>query len=150
MGLIETINADMKDAMRAGDTLKRDTLRMVIAGFKNKAVEPGRKSPQLSDEEALGVVLAAVKSRKDSAQQYDEAGRDELAEKERAEIAVIEGYLPKGLSEEETQAAVERAIAETGAASKADIGKVMKAVMAAHKGQVDGKAVQQLAARLLG
>lgn len=150
MGLVDTISADMKDAMRAGDTLKRDTLRMVIAGFKNKAVEPGRESPELSEEEALSVVLGAVKSRKDSAQQFDEAGRDELAKKERAEIAVIEGYLPQGLSEEETRAAVERAIAETGAASKADIGKVMKAVMAAHKGQVDGKAVQQLAARLLG
>jgi hypothetical protein len=149
MGLVDTIGADMQDAMRAGDALRRDTLRMVIAAFKNKAVEPGRASRELAEDEALAVLLGAVKSRKDSAQQYDDAGRAELAAKERAEIAVIEGYLPQQLSEADTRAAVERAIAEVGATSKLDMGKVIKVVMGAHKGQVDGKAVQQLVSQML-
>jgi hypothetical protein len=149
MGLVDTIGADMQDAMRAGDALRRDTLRMVIAAFKNKAVEPGRASRELAEDEALAVLLGAVKSRNDSAQQYDDAGRAELAAKERAEIAVIEGYLPQQLSEADTRAAVERAIAEVGATSKLDMGKVIKVVMGAHKGQVDGKAVQQLVSQML-
>ena len=149
MSLRERIEADMKAAMKAGETLRRDTLRMVIAGFKNKAVEPGRKSPDLSEDEVQAVVAYSVKTRKDSATQYDEAGRPELAEKERAEIAVLEDYLPKQLDEAATRAAVEAVIAETGATGKADMGKVMKGVMAAHKGQVDGKLVSRLAGELL-
>ncbi len=90
-----------------------------------------------------------MKSRRDSATQYREAERPELAEKEEAEIAILEGYLPTMMSDEETEAAVEAAIAETGAAGKGDIGKVMKAVMAKHRGVVDGKAVNRIAASKL-
>ena len=97
----------------------------------------------------MAVVLNQVKTRTDSAQQYDAADRADLADKERAEIAVLQGYLPQQLSEDETRAAVEKAIADTGASSKADLGKVIKAVMAAHKGQVDGKQVQRLIAEML-
>jgi uncharacterized protein YqeY len=123
------LDADLKAAMKAGEALRRDTLRMVIAAVKNRANQ--------------------VKTRTDSAQQYDAAGRADLADKERAEIEVLQGYLPQQLSEAETRAAVEKAIADTGASSKADLGKVIKAVMAAHKGQVDGKQVQRLIAELL-
>ena len=141
------IQDDMKSAMRAGETLRRDTLRMLIAALKNERIDRGA---DLDEESVLAVVRRGVKSRKDSAQQYRDAGRDELAEKEEAEIAVLEGYLPQMLDEAATIAAVEAAIAETGASEKCDLGKVMKAVMAAHRGLVDGKLVNRLAGERLG
>ena len=141
------IQDDMKSAMRAGETLRRDTLRMLIAALRNERIDRGA---DLDEESVLAVVRRGVKSRKDSAQQYRDAGRDELAEKEEAEIAVLEGYLPQMLDEAATIAAVEAAIAETGASEKCDLGKVMKAVMAAHKGLVDGKLVNRLAGERLG
>ena len=141
------IQDDMKSAMRAGETLRRDTLRMLIAALKNERIDKGA---DLDEESVLAVVRRGVKSRKDSAQQYRDAGRDELAEKEEAEIAVLEGYLPQMLDEAATIAAVEAAIAETGASEKCDLGKVMKAVMAAHRGLVDGKLVNRLAGERLG
>lgn len=141
------IHDDMKSAMRAGETLRRDTLRMLIAALKNERIDKGA---DLDEDSVLAVVRRGVKSRKDSAQQYRDAGRDELAEKEEAEIAVLEGYLPQMLDEAATIAAVEAAIAETGATEKCDLGKVMKAVMAAHKGLVDGKLVNRLAGERLG
>jgi uncharacterized protein YqeY len=143
----ERIQDDMKAAMRAGETLRRDTLRMVVAALKNRRIELGR---DLDDQAVLGVLTSAVKTRQDSAEQYDSAGRPELAEKERAEIAVVQAYLPSQLSEDETRAVVEAAIAELGATTEQDLGKVMKAVMARHKGAVDGKTVQRLAAERLG
>ena len=141
------IQDDMKSAMRAGETLRRDTLRMLIAALKNERIDKGA---DLDEDSVLAVVRRGVKSRKDSAQQYSDAGRDELADKEEAEIAVLEGYLPQMLDEAATIAAVEAAIAETGASEKCDLGKVMKAVMAAHKGLVDGKLVNRLAGERLG
>lgn len=141
------IQDDMKSAMRAGETLRRDTLRMLIAALKNERIDKGA---DLDEDSVLAVVRRGVKSRKDSAQQYRDAGRDELAEQEEAEIAVLEGYLPQMLDEAATIAAVEAAIAETGASEKCDLGKVMKAVMAAHKGLVDGKLVNRLAGERLG
>ncbi|MEC8493612.1 MAG: GatB/YqeY domain-containing protein [Planctomycetota bacterium] len=141
------IQEDMKSAMRAGETLRRDTLRMLIAALKNERIDKGA---DLDEDSVLAVVRRGVKSRKDSAQQYRDAGRDELADKEEAEIAVLEGYLPQMLDEAATIAAVEAAIAETGASEKCDLGKVMKAVMAAHRGLVDGKLVNRLAGERLG
>ena len=141
------IQDDMKSAMRAGETLRRDTLRMLIAALKNERIDKGA---DLDEDSVLAVVRRGVKLRKDSAQQYRDAGRDELADKGEAEIAVLEGYLPQMLDEAATIAAVEAAIAETGASEKCDLGKVMKAVMAAHKGLVDGKLVNRLAGERLG
>lgn len=146
MSLHDRIQDDLKQAMRAGDNHTRDTLRMVFAELKNKRIEVGR---DLEDPEELKVLQRAVKTRADSAAQYEEAGRPELAEQERAETEVIERYLPARMSDEDVRALVEQAIAEVGAASKADLGKVMKAVMAAQQGQVDGKTVQRFAAELL-
>ncbi len=146
MGLQDTIQSDLKDAMRGGKTLERDTLRMLIAALKNERIEKGA---DLDEEAVIAVIRRGVKSRRDSATQYRDADRPELAEKEESEIAVLEGYLPKQLDEAETARIVEQVIASTGAASKADIGKVMKAVMAQHGGQVDGKLVNRLAAARL-
>ncbi len=146
MGVRETLDADLKTAMRGGDTLSRDTLRMVLAGVKNKRIEVGE---DLSEEQVLAVLASAVKSRKDSAAQFDEAGRPELAVKERAEIDVIERYLPQQLSEAETRTLVEGLVGELGITAKRELGKLMKAVMAEHKGRVDGKLVQRFAGELL-
>lgn len=147
MALLERLQSDLAAAMRDKDELRRDTLRMVLADLKNKRIELGR---DLTDENVIAVLQKAKKSREDSVEQYDQAGRAELAEKERAEIAVIEAYLPQPLSEDEAREVVRAAIEETGASGKQDLGKVMKAVMAQHRGRLDGKTAQRLAAELLG
>ena len=146
MGLRETLENDMKDAMRAKNVLVRDTLRMVIADLKNRKIELGR---ELEDEEVLVAIGKAKKSRLDSAEQYKDANRPELEEKERAEIAVIDGYLPQQLGEDETREIVAGIISELGLSEKKQMGQVMKAVMAKHKGVIDGKLVQRFAGELL-
>lgn len=146
MSLEQTIQDDLKAAMKGGDALRRDTLRMLIAALKNERIEQGK---DLDEAAVMTVVRRGVKSRRDSAEQYREANRPELAEKEEAEIGVLEGYLPQMLDEAATAELVDKAIAETGASGKSDIGKVMKAVMATHKAVVDGKMVNRLAAERL-
>ncbi|QDU70097.1 GatB/YqeY domain-containing protein [Engelhardtia mirabilis] len=147
MTLQERIDADLKTAMRAKDVLTRDTLRMVIAALKNRRIELGQ---DLGDDEVVAVLAKSVKSREDSALEYDKGGRPELAQKERAEAQVLAGYLPQQLTEDETREVVRTLIAELGIADKKDIGKLMKAVMAAHKGKVDGKLVNRFASELIG
>lgn len=147
MTLQERISSDLKDAMRAGETLRRDTLRMVLAAMKNRRIDLGH---DLTEADELAVVTNSVKTRTDSAEQYAAAGRPELAEKERAEIRVIQAYLPQQLGEAEVRRIVAAKIAELGATGKQDLGKVLKAVMAEHKGAVDGKLVQRLTGELLG
>ena len=133
--------------MREQNAVARDTLRMVVAELKNTRIEIQR---DLSDADELAVLGRCVKTRRDSVEQYQEHGRPELAEKELAEIAVIEGYLPEQMSEDEARAAVQEAITESGATSMKDMGLVMKALMARHKGLIDGKLAQQLVKDLLG
>lgn len=147
MSLQARIEADLKDAMRAKDVVRRDTLRMLLAALKNKRIETGQ---DLDEAAERGVLATAAKTRAESVEQYEQGGRPELAEKERAEIEVIQGYLPKQLDEAETYALVEAKIAELGLSSKQDIGKLMKAIMAEHRGAVDGKLVQRQAGELLG
>lgn len=149
MSLYETIQNDLKTAMKAGETERRDTLRMVVSAIKNKAIDSGADRGAVDDETVMGVLLSAVKSRTDSAEQYAAAGREELAAKERGEITVIQGYLPQQLSEDDTRELVQKTIQEVGAESKKDLGKVIKAIMASHKGQVDGKLIQRFAGELL-
>jgi uncharacterized protein YqeY len=144
--LLETLQNDVKRAMKAGDTLVRDTLRLVISELKRREVDLGR---DLEPDEELAVVTKAVKRREDSVAQYHSAGRTDLADRERAEIEVVRRYLPAVLGEDETRAVVQETITAVGATSKKDLGQVMKAVMAAHRGTVDGKTVQRLAAELL-
>ena len=146
MKLLEQLQADVQRAMRERDELARDALRMVVSAVKARQIDA---DGPLSEEDVLDVVRSAVKTRSESAEQFEAAGRAELAAKERREIEVLARYLPRQLSEDETRALVQRLIAETGATSKRDLGKVMKAVMAAHKAEVDGKLVQRLASELL-
>jgi uncharacterized protein YqeY len=144
--LLTRLQDDMKQAMKAGDALSRDTLRLVISDIKKREVDERR---DLSAEEELAVLQKAVKSREDSVAQYSAAQRTDLVEREQAEIAVIRRYLPTQLSEADTAALVERTIAALGLTAKKDLGQVMKAVLATHKGQVDGKLVQKLASERL-
>jgi len=144
--LLTRLQADVKQAMRARDDVARDALRMVIAAIKAREIDSGRP---VSVEDARELLKSAVKTRGDSAQQFEAAGRAELAAKERREIEVLSRYLPRQLSEEETRAVVERAIAASGASSNRDLGRVMKVIMAAHRDEVDGKLVQRLVTELL-
>lgn len=148
MALVEDVNRAITEAMKAKDALRLGTLRMLKAAFMNREVERGRP---LDENEARQVVSTLVKQRRDSIEQFTKGGRTDLAEKETAEIAVLESYLPPALDAAELEKIVDSAIAETGAASAKDMGKVMKAVMAALAGKtVDGKAVNEMVRRRLG
>lgn len=142
----ETIKADLKEAMKAGDTQKRDVLRMVDSMIKNVEIEKGKRETGLSDEEIMEVMMRAVKQRKDSASQFITGGRPELAEKEQAEIDIISAYLPAQLSEEEVIKTVKEVIAQSGATSANDMGKVMGQVMGQLKGKADGNLVREIVA----
>ena len=149
MPLNEKIAADLTAAMKAKDAPRLSALRMLKAAVTNKGmVEKGR---DLEDAEVLQVVASLVKQRRDSIEQFTKAGRTDLADKETAEIAILEHYLPPAVSAEEIEAAVAAAIAETGASSAKDMGKVMKAVMPKLAGKnADGKAVNDAVRRTLG
>ena len=138
----DDINNAVKEAMKAKDERKLSTLRMVNATIKNADIEArGQGKPPLSDAELLGVLQKMIKQRQEAVELYDKGGRSELAAGEREEIAVISGYLPKQMSEDDVKAAIGAAIAETGAAGMKDMGKVIGALKAKYAGQMDfGKA----------
>ena len=141
MSLKLRINTDLTAAMKAKDAARTSTLRMVKAAVQNREIEKGG---ELSEEELTKALQSLVKQRRDSVEQYEKAGREELAAKERAEIAVIEEYLPRAASPEEVERAVEEAVAETGASSMKEMGAVMKAAQARLAGQtVDGRALSE-------
>ncbi len=144
--LTEKIRADLTESMKAKDAPRTSTLRMLQSALKYEQIEKGR---ELSDEEAVGIVQRAVKQRQDSIEQFTSGNRPELAAKERSELEMLQKYLPAQLSDEEAEAIVRDAIASTGAESKKDMGKVMKEVMANHKGRIDGRKVQEIVGRLL-
>lgn len=148
MGLTETIVSDLTASMKAQEALRTSTLRMVKAALMNRQIEKGGA---LDDDEVLKLLRSLVKQRRDSVEQYEKAGRQELADKEKAEIEIIEVYLPQSASQEEIEHAVTKAIAETGAASMKDMGKVMKAVQAALTGKnADGRMVSEVVKANLG
>ncbi len=148
MGLVEQIDKDLPVAMKAQEALKLSVLRMMKAALKNKQVEMQK---ELEDAEALAVLRTLVKQRHDSVEQFRKGGRDDLADKEEAEITIIEGYLPAAAGEEDIDAAVAAAIAETGTAGPKDMGKVMKAAMAKLAGKnADGKRVSEKVRAKLG
>jgi uncharacterized protein YqeY len=148
MTLNEKIGVEITAAMKAKDAQRLSALRMLKAAVMNKGVEKGR---DLDDSEVLQVVSSLVKQRRDSVEQFQKAGRQDLVDKETAELAILQDYLPPAASQEEIDAAVAAAIAETGAGSVKDIGKVMKAVMPRLVGKnADGKAVNEAVRRTLG
>ena len=141
MSLEQTLSADIVVAMKAKDQTKLTALRMLKTALTNKSIEKGRP---LEGAEELQVVSTLVKQRKDAIEQFMKGGRQDLADKEQAEIAILNGYLPAAASDEEIADVVTAAIAETGATSAKDMGKVMKAAMAAMAGKtVDGKKLSE-------
>jgi uncharacterized protein YqeY len=147
MSLVDDVSTAIIDAMRRKDAGRLSALRMLKAAMMNKSVEKGH---DLDDAEAKQVVGALVKQRRDSIEQFQKGGRQDLVDKETAEIAVLESYLPPAADPALVDAAVTAAVAETGASSPKDIGKVMKAAMAKLAGQtVDGKLVNELVRKKL-
>lgn len=142
MSLTKQIVTDLTASMKAQDAARTSTLRMVKAAMMNRQIEKGS---ELDDEDMQKLLRSLVKQRRDSIEQYEKAGRQELVDKEKAEIEVIETYLPQAASREEIEHAVAAAIAETGATSMKDMGKVMKATQTALAGKnADGRTVSEV------
>ena len=144
------LTSDMKEAMKAGDKAKLATVRMIQAALKDKDIEArGLGKEPATEEEILALLQKMIKQRNESAGVYDQGGRPELAENERAEAAIIAGYLPQQMDEAETRAAIEAAVAETGAARPKDMGKVIASLKADYPGRIDfGKASAKVKAAL--
>ncbi len=148
MSLNQKIVADLTASMKAQDTPRTSTLRMVKAAMMNRQIEKGS---ELDDEDMSKLLRSLVKQRRDSVEQYEKAARQDLADKEKAEIAIIEAYLPQSASQEEIERAVAAAIQETGAASLKDMGKVMKATQSQLAGKnADGRLVSDIVKAKLG
>lgn len=148
MTLVEQVEKDLVAALKAQEALKLSVLRMMKAALMNKKIELGKP---LGDPEAIAVFRTLVKQRHDSVEAFRKGGRDELADKEAAEIKILEAYLPAAASDEEIDAAVTAAIAETGAAGPKETGKVMKAAMARLAGKnAEGKRVNEKVKAKLG
>jgi uncharacterized protein YqeY len=141
VSLTEQLQSDMKTAMREGDTLRRDTLRMVIAAAQNVAKD---KRAPLTDEEGIEVLGREVKQRRESIEAFRGAGREDLAAQEQAEIDILAPYLPEQLTEAEVRGLVIEAIGSSGATSPRDMGRVMSQLMPRVKGRADGKLVSAL------
>jgi uncharacterized protein YqeY len=136
--LRDDINTALKDAMKAGDARRVSTLRLVNAAFKNADIElRGQGKGPLGEDEMLALLQKMIKQRQESVELYDKGGRPELAQQEREEIAIIAGYLPKQMSEDEVKAAISAAIAETGAAGMKDMGKVIATLKGKFAGKMD-------------
>ena len=146
MDLSQRLNEDMKQAMKSQDKFKLSTIRMVRSAIKNLEIDLKRT---LDDNEVLEILGREIKQRKDALQEFEKAGRDDLAVTLKAEIEIIGQYLPEQLTEEEIQVIVQQTIQETGASSKADMGKVMSALMPKVKGRADGKLVNQAVQQFL-
>lgn len=136
--------------MRSKDSLALTTLRALKSAIKNAAIEKGGADAELNDAEVVNVIRKQLKQREDSIEQFEKAGRDELAEKEKAEMVILEKYLPAALTPEEVAGMVDEAVAATGATTRADMGKVMKILQEEAAGRVDGKTLSQEVMKRLG
>ena len=150
MTLQERVDSDLKDAMRAKDAARLGVLRMLKSALKYSAIEKGGAEAQLDDAEAAQVIRKQVKQRHDSIEQFEKGGRPELAAKEKEELAVLNAYLPQGLSPDELTNIVRETINEVGATSKAQMGAVMKALQGKVAGRADGKSLSQEVQKQLG
>lgn len=148
MNLTEKINQDLKDAMRSGDKIRLETIRSIRALILE--YEKSGTGKELNAEEEIRMLTTAAKKRKESIEQFRNGGRIELAEKEEAELKIIEEYLPKQLSLEEILSEVKRIASEVGAKSKEDFPKLMPVAAKALKGKADGKVVKEIVEKILG
>ncbi|MEL6191292.1 MAG: GatB/YqeY domain-containing protein [Bacteroidota bacterium] len=149
MGLKDTINQDMKAAMKAKDQAALRTLRSIKAAILVVETSEGRAAGELKADEEMKLLTKQAKQRKDSLEQYEKNGREDLAAIEREELIVIEKYLPKQLSEEDVKTKVEEIISETGASSMKDMGRVMGLASKAMAGQADGKLISKFVKEIL-
>lgn len=147
MSLAEQIEKDVIMAMKAKDPVKVSTLRMLKSALGNYLIQS--KKDKADDQEVLGIITKQAKQRRESVESFEKAGRKDLADKERTELAILETYLPKQLTDDELRAAVQAAITASGAQSSADMGKLMKNLMPAVQGKADGKRVQEVVKSLL-
>lgn len=147
MSLTKQLDQDMKLALKSKDKNRLSTIRMLKSAIKKEEIN---KKQSLNDDEVIAVIMREVKQRKDSIAQYEQAGRGDLADKEKAEIEVLAAYLPEPLSDEELKDLVKQVIQEVGATSKADIGKVMGAIIPKVKGRADGRQVNRIVQEMLG
>ena len=141
MGLLQTLQEEMKQALKAKDTERVSVIRMLISEIKKVQID---KKKELSDDEIIEVIQKYAKQRKESIKQYRDAGREDLAQKEERELKIVSEFLPEQLSEDEIEKIVDQAIKETGASSMKDMGKVMKIVMEKVKGRADGSVVSKI------
>ena len=140
------IERDLKQALKAGEKRRVSTLRLLLSAFQNDRIEKGR---ELTDDESEAIVRRAVKQRRESIDQYGKGGREDLAAAEAEELAILEAYLPKGLTDAELEAAIAEIIREKGFTAAREAGLVMKELMVLHRGRVDGTRAQEIARRLL-
>ena len=141
MSLQEQISAALKDAMRARDEVKMTTLRLVLTAIKKREKEA---RSLLEDQEVISVITSQIKQRRESIEQYRKAGREDLAQTEESELQILQGYMPEQVSEEEISNTLDEIIAEVGAVSMKDMGKVMKAAMAKLAGKAEGGAINAM------
>lgn len=146
MSLLSRLNDDMKTAMKAKDKESLQVIRMIKSSIQNEQIEEGH---DLTEEEELTVLSREMKQRRDSLHEFEEAGRDDLAEKVKSEIVIVEKYMPEQLSDEEIRQLVQEAITQTGASSMKEFGKVMGAIIPKVKGKADGNQVNAIVKELL-
>lgn len=142
----ETIREQMTTAWKGGDTGRRDALRLLLSSFKNAEIDSGKP---LTDDEAIRVLQKEAKQRRDSIEEYTKNNRGDLADKEQAELVIIEEFLPKQLDDDELRALAREVIAEVGAVGSADVGKVMRPLLAKVAGRADGGRVNKIAREVL-
>lgn len=149
MNLQDQIRNDLKDAMRSGDAMKRDVLRMLESAVKNTAIEKKLDRSSVDDAIVQDTVRRSIKQRKDSIEQYTAGGRADLAEKEQQEIEVLQSYMPKQMDETELRGLIEAALSEAGVSGPQDFGKAMGKVMQAVAGRAEGDVVKKIVQELL-
>ncbi len=142
MNIKEEVNKDFKEAFKSGDAVAKSVLSMLRSEIKNREID--NKGEELSDDQILDLIMSEIKKRKDSQKQYMDAGREELAESEKAEIDILMKYMPKQLSSDELSEIIDNAISEIGASGISDLGKVMSAIKEKVKGRADGAEVADM------
>lgn len=148
MALKEQLQNDLQDAMRASDEVRKSTLRMLMSAINNAEVA-GAERKELSDEQVMQVIVKQVKQRRESIEEFKKANRQDLVDKEAAEMKVLEAYMPPQMGREEIEAEVRKAIEETGATTAADKGKLMKVLMPRLSGKAEGREINEVVTQLL-
>ncbi len=147
--LLEKLNEDYKEAIRNKDEIRRNTINLLLSALKYRQIELRASGKELTDEEIIGVISKEIKKRKEAIELYEKGNRQDLVEKEKKELEILESYMPKQLSEEELLKLIDETIKSVGASSSLDVGKVMKELMPKVKGRADGSLVKSLVEKRL-